>query len=77
MADKSGLSTLSRNFCSLTKIENLPIGLEYFYCSSNQITKIENLPIGLQNFDYDYNHIKWVDNVEYEKIKFKLRGFLL
>ena len=32
-------------------IENLPEGLEKFYCSKNKIEKIENLPEGLKEFD--------------------------
>ena len=59
----------------ITRIENLPNSLQRFYCGTNQITRIENLPNSLQLFYYNDNPIEFVDNVEFNKIKFTLKGY--
>ena len=47
----------------ISKIENLPNGLQTFYCDNNQIRKIENLPNGLQTFYCDNNQISKIENL--------------
>ncbi len=63
----------------ISKIENLPNGLEEFYCYKNNISKIQNLPDGLKIFYCNRNKISKIENLpdsleifiyDSEKIKF-------
>ena len=44
-------------------IDNLPIGIEYIYCSSNNLKSLDKLPDSVIDIDCSYNNITFLDNL--------------